>query len=147
MNKKIALVSVLTLALLLTGCGLLKKGSDRPSDMGENVIQAIGVNGYLWRSSLDSLEALPLIETDPAGGIIVTDWFSDPAAPQERLKVNVLISDYRLRADALSVSVIRQELIEGVWINAPVQEGTEKQIEDIILTRARTLWIQQIDNN
>ena len=62
-------------------------------------------------------------------------------------EINVLISDMRLRADALRVKIIRQELRDGVWVNAPVQAGTEKKIEDTILTRARILWIQKIDNN
>ncbi len=143
MNKKTAFISALALVLLLSGCGKNKPERIR---IEENMTQAIGVNGYLWRSTLDSLEALPLLATDPAGGVIMTDWFSDPAVPQERLKVTVIISDYRLRADALSVSVIRQELMDGVWVNATVQEGTEQKIEDTILTRARVLWIQNIDN-
>lgn len=146
MNNKTVFIGALALALLLSGCGIFKKNKSERVRIEENMTQAIGVNGYLWRSTLDSLEALPLLSTDPAGGVIMTDWFSDPAVPQERLKVTVLISDYRLRADALNVSVIRQELMDGVWVNAPVQEGTERKIEDTILTRARALWIQNIDN-
>ncbi len=46
----------------------------------------------------------------------------------------------------MSESVIRQELMGGVWVSATVQEGTEQKIEDTILTRARTLWIQNIDD-
>ena len=134
-------VIVLVIALALSACG---KGKER-IDVQEDMTSAIGVNGYLWRASLDSLEALPIAQTDSAGGIIISDWFSDPAAPQERLKVIVTISDMRLRADALNVSVSRQEMIQGVWVNAPVLEGTEKKIEDTILTRARDLWIMQLD--
>ena len=145
MNKKRAFIGALTLALLLSGCGIFNKEQRQKVKVQENMSQAIGVNGYLWRSSLDSLEALPLLEANPASGIIMTDWFIDPAAPYERLKINVLISDMRLRADALRVRVIRQELTDGVWVNAPVQAGTEKQIEDTILTRARILWIQKVD--
>ena len=146
MNKKTAFIGALTLVLLVSGCGIFKKDRPDRARIQEDMTQAIGVNGYLWRSALDSLEALPLIQADPAGGVILTDWFSDPAAPQERLKVTVLISDNRLRADALSVSVIRHVLTDGVWVNATVLEGTEQKIEDTILTRARALWIQKIDD-
>jgi len=147
MNKKMAFTGALAIVLLLSGCGIFKKDKPERVRVQENMTQAIGVNGYLWRSALDSLEALPLLRTDPAGGVITTDWFSDPQVPTERLKVTVLISDYRLRADALNVSVVRQELIEGVWLNASVQEGTEQKIEDTILTRARMLWIQKVDSD
>lgn len=146
MNKKTAFIGALALVLLLSGCGIFKKNKTERIRIQENMTQAIGVNGYLWRSTLDSLVALPLLSTDPAGGVIMTDWFSDPTVPHERLKVTVFISDYRLRADALSVNVIRQELMGGVWVSATVQEGTEQKIEDTILTRARTLWIQNIDD-
>jgi len=146
MNKKRVFIGALTLVFLLSGCGIFNKERRQQTKIKENMSQAIGVNGYLWRSSLDSLEALPLLEANPASGIIMTDWFSDPAAPYERLKINVLISDMRLRADALRVKIIRQELQDGVWVNAPVQAGTEKKIEDTILTRARILWIQKIDS-
>lgn len=134
---------VLVAALALAACG---KDKDRERiDVRENMTSAIGVNGYLWRASLDALESLPISQADSAGGIIITDWFSDPSAPQERLKVTVTISDQRLRADALNVSVVRQEMMQGVWVNGSVLEGTEKKIEDTILTRARDLWIMQVD--
>lgn len=140
------IATLLLFALAATGCGIFKKNKDPDYvEVDENLTSAIGVNGYLWRASLDALANLPIAQTDSAGGVIITDWFSDPAVPQERLKVTVMISDMRLRADALNVSVNRQEMIQGVWVNGAVQEGTEKRIEDTILTRARDLWIQQLD--
>ena len=71
-------VIVLVIALALSACG---KGKER-IDVQEDMTSAIGVNGYLWRASLDSLEALPIAQTDSAGGIIISDWFSDPAAKE-----------------------------------------------------------------
>ncbi len=142
------LIIGLALALLLSGCGIFGGGKDKSGriKVQEDMTTAIGVNGYLWKASLDSLAALPIAQTDSGGGIIITDWFIDPNVPAERLKVTVTISDRRLRADALDVTVHRQLLKEGVWIKASVREGTEKKIEDTILTRARALWIQTIDN-
>lgn len=138
----------LALALLLSGCGIFGGGKNKSERIvvDEDMTTAIGVNGYLWRASLDSLAALPISQTDSAGGIIITDWFVDPSVPTERLKVTVTISDRRLRADALDVHVARQVLGDGIWVNASVQEGTEKKIEETILTRARALWIQTLDN-
>lgn len=138
----------LVLALLLSGCGIFGGGGNNSGriEIQEDLTTAIGVNGYLWRASLDSLAALPIAQTDSGGGIIITDWFVDPEVPTERLKVTVTISDRRLRADALNVSVNRQVLTEGVWVSSAVQEGTEKRIEDTILTRARALWIQNLDD-
>lgn len=136
---------VLLASALLAACG---SGKDRPlGEFSEDITTAIGVNGYLWRASLDAVSQLPLLSANPASGTILTDWFLNPDAPTERLKLSVFITDRGLRADALKVSVIRQELRDGVWVNAPVRAGTELEIEDAILSGARTLRIQAIEND
>jgi hypothetical protein len=57
---------------------------------------AIGVNGYLWRATLDTvLHAAGL--SRPYGGVIITDWFVNPDQPNERFKATVYILDSRLR--------------------------------------------------
>jgi Domain of unknown function (DUF3576) len=137
-------LAIVMVALLLGGCGIFSK-KHSPLQVPESSITTIGINGYLWQASLDALAALPLAQADPTSGIITTDWFVDPTAPTERLKVTVHISDRRLRADALQVSVSRQELLSGTWVNSPVQAGTERKIEDTILNRARNLWILHVD--
>jgi hypothetical protein len=99
----------------------------------------IGVNSYLWRASLDTLNFMPLASADPFGGVIITDWYSDPSTPNERFKATVYILDTRLRADALNVSIFRQSQVNGAWTDATVDPETEIQIENAILTRARQL--------
>lgn len=102
----------------------------------------IGVNSYLWRASLDTISFMPLDEVDPFGGVIVTDWYANPELPEERFQVTVYILDTRLRGDALSVRVFRQERSEtGEWIDASVNTQTAIDIENAILTRARQLRI------
>lgn len=104
----------------------------------------IGVNSFLWRASLDTLNFMPLVSADPFGGVIITDWYVDPAAPGERFKATVYILDTRLRADALNVSIFRQTNVGGAWQDAPVNADTEAQIEDAILTRARQLRLSSV---
>ncbi len=104
----------------------------------------IGVNSFLWRASLDTLNFMPLASADPFGGVIITDWYSDPAAPGERFKATVYILDTRLRADALNVSIFRQTNNNGAWTDATVDPDTEIQIENAILTRARQLRLSSV---
>jgi hypothetical protein len=106
---------------------------------GDNAQAGIGVNAYLWRASLDTLNFMPLASADPYGGIIITDWYSDPTTPTERFKATVYILDTRLRADALNVSIFRQQQTATGWTDASVDPDTEIQIENAILTRARQL--------
>lgn len=126
----------LAISLALAGCGK----HERPkADLAASRITSIGVNSYLWRATLDALSFMPLLQTDSNGGVIVTDWYANPANPGERIKVSVTILDQDLRADALRVAASRQVSQNGVWVDAPVQAATVQRLEDIILTRARDL--------
>ena len=129
-----ALAGVLVLGL--AGCG----HKDRPkADLAAARITTIGVNSYLWRATLDALSFMPLVQTDSAGGVIVSDWYTNPRNPGERVKVTVTILDQDLRADALRVAASRQVAQGGNWVDAPVQAATVQRLEDIILTKARDL--------
>ena len=99
----------------------------------------LGVNSYLWRATLDTLNFMPLASADPVGGVIISDWYAAPEKPDERVKVNVYILDKRLRADALRVSVFRQVRNAGGWADAQVNPDTGVKLENAILSRAREL--------
>ncbi len=106
----------------------------------------MGVNEFLWRASLETLNFMPLSEIDPFGGVIITDWYASPQAPDERFKANVYILDTNLRADALKVSIFKQVRSANGWNDAPTDADTARQIENSILTRARQLYIATVDN-
>ncbi len=128
----LALVALASLA----ACG----GRERPAaDLAASQVTTIGVNSYLWRASLDTVAFAPLLQADSAGGVIVTDWYANPANPGERVKLSVTILDQDLRADALRVAASRQVAQGGQWVDAPVQAATVQKLEDIILTKARDL--------
>jgi hypothetical protein len=100
----------------------------------------IGVNTFLWRASLDTISFMPINSADPFGGVIITDWYAMPEAPQERFKMNVYILGRNLRADGVRVAVFRQVQDRGGgWQDAAVAADTDSRIEDAILTRARQL--------
>ena len=132
---RFGLVALATVSL--AACG---NGKGRPgADLAASRITTIGVNSYLWRASLEAVSFMPLLQTDSNGGVIVTDWFSNPNNPNERMKVTVTILDQDLRADALRVAASRQTNQNAVWVDASVQAATVQKLEDVILTRARDL--------
>lgn len=127
----------------LTGEGGLvlfdKKGSEETAGSSAG----IGINSYLWRATLDVLSFMPLASADPFGGVILTDWYQDPATPNERFKINVFILDQKLRSNALKITVFKQLSINnGRWKDAKVDPSVAREIEDKILTRARELRTQ-----
>ncbi len=139
-------------AVALSACSMFQSdnsrqsGDSRVSDGSRGSDAGIGVNSYLWRASLDTLNFMPLASADPFGGVIITDWYSDPTTPTERFKATVYILDTRLRADALNVSIFRQTNTNGAWADATVDPDTEIQIENAILTRARQLRLSTVGN-
>ena len=133
LTHSLAIIAVSAIAL--GGCGQrVSRAALAPATM-----TTIGVNAYLWRAAVDTLSFAPLISADSSGGVIVTDWYSRPANPGERVKLTVSILDQDLRADALRVAASRQVNQNGQWVEAPVTAATVQKLEDIILTRARDL--------
>ena len=119
-------------------------GGKRPS--AENPA-ALGVNGYLWRASLDTLAFMPLASADPYGGVILTDWYVNPEKPDERFKCTVYILDTRLRADGLNVTVFKQNRdASGGWVDVAAADQTASDIENAILTRARQLRLSNVSH-
>jgi hypothetical protein len=108
-------------------------------------VGAIGVNGYLWRATLDTLAFMPLASADPFGGVVITDWYANPEKPDERFKATVYILDSRLRADGLNVTIFK-EVSNGAggWTAAPAADQTSIDIENAILTRARQLRLSNL---
>lgn len=107
----------------------------------ENAQSALGVNGFLWRATLDTISFMPLASADPFGGVILTDWYADPKTPNERAKVNAFVMGRELRADNVRVRTFRQVKKRGTWVDAQTAEKTARKMEDAILNRARELRI------
>ena len=106
----------------------------------------LGVNGYLWRASLDTISFMPIASADPFGGTIITDWYSPPSSPNERIRLNVFVLGRELRADGIRVAVFRQQRnTANGWEDAATSAATAGSVEDAILTRARQLRIKQIE--
>ncbi|HET9637872.1 MAG TPA: DUF3576 domain-containing protein [Allosphingosinicella sp.] len=150
MRRAAILALTIVGALGLSGCDFVRedinkslgRGSGdrvREVDLAASQVTTIGVNSYLWRAALETLSFAPMAQVDSNGGVMVTDWYSNPGSPNERVKVTATILDRDLRADALRIAASRQVLQGGQWVDAPVAAATVQKLEEIILTRARDL--------
>ena len=137
MNRlKTTAAALIVLALAVPGCA---RNRNLPTGYAPTRLTTIGVNSYLWRAAVDTVSFAPLLQADAASGVIISDWYSNPRVPTERVKLTVAILDQDLRADALRVSASREVNQNGAWVPAPVTAATVQKLEDIILTRARDL--------
>ena len=93
------------------------------------------VNSFLWRASLDVLSFAPFQSTDAFGGIIVTEWFKKN---NQQIKLTALIKSRDLRSEGINIKAYiknkKNEISEDIVLS--------RKIEDLILTKARALRIQ-----
>lgn len=128
--------ALMVLAIASPGCS---RNRSLPTQLAPSQMTTLAINSYLWRAAVDTVSFAPLLQANAQSGVIITDWYSNPKAPGERVKLTVAVLDPDLRADAIRVSAAKQVYQNGAWVDAPVAAATVQKLEDIILTRARDL--------
>ena len=128
--------TLLVLTVATPGCS---RNRNLPTQLAPSQVTTLAINSYLWRAAIDTVSFAPLLQANAQSGVIITDWYSNPKAPGERVKLTVAVLDPDLRTDALRVSAAKQVYQNGGWVDAPVSAATVQKLEDIILTRARDL--------
>ena len=93
----------------------------------------VEVNKYLWQASLEILDFLPVQSVDPFSGVIVTGYGTPPGGGRA-YRATIYVQDPALDARSLKVALASRA--------GPVDPGTQRAVEDAILTRARQLRIR-----
>ena len=101
-------------------------------------------SNVLWRATLKSLDFLPLLNVDYAGGIILYDWYSEDLNSREQIKVTVRFLNNELRSDSIDVSVHKKncESFENCR-TIKLQNNFSNQLKDNILSVARLIKIEE----
>ena len=152
------LSSMLAATLLLSSCSSLeftpveqpeepvsiftgKPGGIKLSDLGkaDQSGDSLPVNALLWRAALDVASFVPLDDVDTFGGSIVTEWHQPKATPNQRLKLTMFVIGRELRSDAITVRAYIQDRLGTEWVDAGRDEALGRQLEGLVLTRAREL--------
>ena len=110
--------------------------------MGQNAQNngpGLPINALLWRASLDVVSTIPLDDVDTFGGTIVTEWYQVNKTSDERIKITAFVLDRELRADGIRVVVYVQKRIGNNWQDSGTDIKMGKQMEELILTRAREI--------
>ena len=124
-----------------------KSGGTKLSEFFTGDQQDVGmpVNALLWRASLEVVSFVPLEDVDTFGGSIVTDWHSLPSDTSRRIKIAVFVIGRELRSDAVTARVYVQNLTDNVWVQSGRDQDLERNLENLILTRARELRSSMIE--
>ena len=65
----------------------------------------------LWRSSLDTIDFMPLLSVNYSGGIIITDWYSTDQTSNESIKISIRFLTNEIRSDALDIKVFNKKCL------------------------------------
>jgi hypothetical protein len=160
MTRLLTLLTTAVVLFAVTGCGMQFKPAPPPppreSVFGPGGItfgakppgtepvnpapSGILVNAYLWQAALEMAADKPILQADPHGGVILVDWYSLTAAPNERFRINLAITDEVLASTSLRVDLLRQTRNQqGDWVTQPADVGTEQGLENSLLARAQAL--------
>jgi hypothetical protein len=137
--NRLHMTAAAALMFVTIGTSGCSRNRTLPTQLAPSEVTTLAINSYLWRAAVDTVSFAPLLQANAQSGVIITDWYSTPKAPGERVKLTVAVLDPDLRADALRVSAAKQVYQNGAWVDAPVTAATVQKLEDIILTRARDL--------
>ena len=120
--------------------GLFSKDASKGISIGDflnrnDQSEKFYVNSFLWRASLDVLSFAPFQSTDAFGGIIITEWFKKN---NQQIKLTALIKSRDLRSEGINIKAY----VKNNNNEISEDQVLSRKIEDLILTKARILRIQ-----
>jgi hypothetical protein len=99
----------------------------------------------LWKATLKTLDFIPLQSVDYAGGILITDWYSDEKNTGDFIKITIKFLDNEVRSNSLNITSHKKTCSKGND-NCPVVklgENFNNEIKDKIIQTARLIKIEE----
>ena len=102
----------------------------------------------LWRSSLDTIDFMPLVSVNYSGGIIITDWYSTDQTSNESIKISIRFLTNEIRSDALDIKVFNKKCLSQ--LNCVISEKKGNlviELKEKILKTAALYEVQAEEKN
>ena len=116
------------------GRGVIFGGNKR----GSGTNYEFASSNPLWRASLDTLDFMVLATVDYAGGLIISDWYSDND-PNEAIKITLRFLDNEIRADAIKVLIHKKTCNNNNCQIKQIESDLAFDIRDKVLKKAALL--------
>tara|TARA_B100000579_G_C22719636_1_gene798749 strand:+ start:91 stop:639 length:549 start_codon:yes stop_codon:yes gene_type:complete len=149
------LLGLFLLCLILSSCvpGGLKPGDARKMEMeGEkrarqNIEEGKGwslstanmrkkttfefsTSNPMWRATFDVIDFMPFVTVDYAGGMIITDWYTDSNTSNDSLKFTIRFLSNEIRADSLKIIIHKKTC--KTQTNCIIKKIASAKLEDTI---------------
>jgi len=101
-------------------------------------------SNVLWRATLKTLDFIPLINADYAGGIIIYDWYSETNSG-EQIKISIKFLRNEIRSDSLQITAHKKNCIKDEKCSTiKLGNNFAQEIRDNIITEARRIKIEEV---
>ena len=120
---------------VLDGKGL---GGGLFKNQGGNTNFEFATSNPLWRATLDTLDFMVISSVDYAGGLIISDWYSDNN-PNEAIKITVRFLANEVRVDSLKISVHKKTCVNSNCLVKQIDTDLTANIREKILKKAAIL--------
>jgi len=153
-------ISLILTLIFLNSCGIIEKPDwSKPAEPSglkrsqQNVIEGRGIkfgnsnnkNGGdflfassnpLWKASLDTIDFMGLSNVDYAGGLIITDWYSENN-PKESIRFTLRFLSNEIRVDAIAIDIRKKTCDEkNNCLVKKIEDELETLIKEKILKKA-----------
>ena len=90
----------------------------------------------MWQATFDVIDFMPLVTVDYAGGMIITDWYTDANTANDFLKFTIRFLSNEIRSDSLKI-IIHKKTCKIQFNNCIIQKIASK-LEDTIRSQIIT---------
>ena len=107
---------------------------------GSKTTYQFSTSNPMWQATFDVIDFMPLVTVDYAGGMIITDWYTDANTTNDSLKFTIRFLSNEIRADSLKIIIHKKTC--KTQPNCIVQKITSKlehTIRSQIITKAAAL--------
>tara|TARA_Y100000389_G_C16976294_1_gene278104 strand:- start:144 stop:491 length:348 start_codon:yes stop_codon:yes gene_type:complete len=90
----------------------------------------------MWRASLETIDFMSLSSVDYAGGLIISDWYSEDN-PSEAVKITITFLSNEVRADGIKIDIRKRNCTQYNQCTVEkINNDLNKKIKDKILRKA-----------
>jgi len=108
---------------------------------GRKTTYEFSTSNPMWQATFDVIDFMPLVTVDYAGGMIITDWYTDANTTNDSLKFTIRFLSNEVRPDSLKI-IIHKKTCKKQSNNCIVQKIASKLEDTIrsqIITKAAVL--------
>ena len=99
----------------------------------------------MWRASLETIDFMSLSSVDYAGGLIISDWYSEDD-PNEAVKITITFLTNEVRADGIKIDIRKRNCKQYNQCTVKkINTDLNKKIKDKILRKA-AIYKKELEN-